>query len=293
MKRGRAFTLIELLVVIAIIALLVSILLPSLSTARELARKSICAANCRHIAIGMHMYATTDQGAHFPPSPCGQNAALTFEIRAPWDYNNPPDKDPNLPKWRWSLGTIKDPGPLMYDRPGVYIGYGMLYPMQLIDTPELYYCPSLMGSEAYSWPIGWDQPLPKDASIRGWRFSGYYYRIFGQAQNGLVPPLSYAKVDEVLNLGMDEREAMVSDLFMDIWGDRGDPSHVQLAPYGVNIAYGDGHAAWGPLGEKELSRLNFYSYGQSIARTDQFVYMYFRALSSRNFDEVNKYYPAP
>ncbi len=56
MRRSKGFTLIELLVVIAIIALLVSILVPSLGRARELARRVWCASNLNSIGKGIHMY---------------------------------------------------------------------------------------------------------------------------------------------------------------------------------------------------------------------------------------------
>ncbi len=66
-RQPGAFTLIELLVVIAIISLLVSILLPSLSRARDLARSVVCASNLRQLGIGFATYTSENDGV-FPTS---------------------------------------------------------------------------------------------------------------------------------------------------------------------------------------------------------------------------------
>ncbi|MFW6061801.1 MAG: type II secretion system protein, partial [Planctomycetota bacterium] len=85
----RAFTLIELLVVIAIIALLVSILLPSLQRAKELANRTVCQTNQSAIVKGMHMYTSENDG--FLPSPNFDNGHTSDERGAGWLYHTRTD----------------------------------------------------------------------------------------------------------------------------------------------------------------------------------------------------------
>ena len=75
----RAFTLIELLVVIAIIAILASLLLPSLASSKERAQETTCINNFRQIAIGTSLY-QQDYQSRFPPARVGRRDPVTGQI---------------------------------------------------------------------------------------------------------------------------------------------------------------------------------------------------------------------
>lgn len=64
--RSKGFTLIELLVVIAIISILMAMMLPALSRAREMARRISCASNLRQMGLIFSMY-SAENNWRYPP----------------------------------------------------------------------------------------------------------------------------------------------------------------------------------------------------------------------------------
>ena len=86
MKRKSAFTLTELLVVIAVIAMLLAILVPSLSVVRQSANKITCLNNLKQ--LGITVYAYTQQYKVYPVCISDANATWDEFLADPDSYKN-------------------------------------------------------------------------------------------------------------------------------------------------------------------------------------------------------------
>jgi len=128
--KSKAFTLIELLVVISIIALLVSILLPALNSARTLARQIVCSSNVKNIGTGMALYANENK-SRIPPMNIKEVG---------YDYRGIAGNDPWITYYMYSNSdAYRDP--VTQEMTPWNLGY--LWEAGELDNPEIFYCAGL------------------------------------------------------------------------------------------------------------------------------------------------------
>jgi prepilin-type N-terminal cleavage/methylation domain-containing protein len=219
-QRRTAFTLVELLVVIAVIAILAALLLPSLASAKQKARRTACLSNLHQIGIAIQSYSSDFDGC----IPYGPTAPA---------FTSPFDLYPSTgaPTSLISLGS------------GAPVALGLLLSEQLATNPKVLFCP------------GSDQPLSADAQLAnvGLRQAqcSYYYRHAGNTQLFSSPSYNLTSPDDIHldNLGNNRNGLPIRALVMDTqflcnqamatFGITPSTHHQQWVS---DIAFADGHA---------------------------------------------------
>lgn len=173
LRKLLAFTLIELLVVISVISLLMAILLPSLSKAREQARRTACMANLRQIGQGIYLYAHDNDGKLVPG-----------DWRVSWDVWGPVAEYSGSGRMPASLGSRE-------------VNLGHLLASGTLPVPSnndhVFFCPSARASDGTQCFEGFIKGWERDDSIA---MTSYMYNnaldgFDGFVQDGGIAVLSH------------------------------------------------------------------------------------------------------
>ncbi len=232
MKRSTkqdAFTLVELLVVVAIIALLVSILLPALSKAREEAKRVMCTNNVRQNGLGIALYAQDNKDKLFPMYKISEDKYYAPGTAADTSTTIATKPQP------WNTGRAyfygKSIGPNKY-KP---YHFALLYEQDYLADPQVFYCPGrkrkTSGVSVYYYDYTADD-------TKQW---GTYFPTFSGSQDVFVRvSYDYWIYDKVHITDLSKKPIVFDELHH--WGGL---AHTKKGrgsdPTGLSVLFGDGH----------------------------------------------------
>ena len=224
--RCLRFTLIELLVTIAIIAILASLLLPSLAAAKEGARRIRCAGNLRSI---------------------GQFAAFYAN-----DFNGMIPAEPDSA----SVGSFQDCY-FLYNYKWLGLGHLIEKSYMSIGALDILFCPSYFANGAHLYGGGQDVSALKTQVAAGtnqFSFTFYNYRMYSDGDVGTagrhpVNLVETSSVDVIMSDG--------STYYLLGKGEGSKYTH----PQGYNLLYADLHVKWYQDPQNKVYITPYYFYG--------------------------------
>ncbi len=223
------FTLLELLIVIAIIAILASLLLPALKSAREKAFQISCTGNLKQIGLAMMQYMDGWDGYICPPNEAYRNNYY-------WEYSygvsflNLPVGAGGSPSGYWKLFRCPADSRMPFDTPeknGRVLSYGMVK--------------GLSGERAGGVPVN----VPKITQLKKIASA---YAVADTDHEGIIDPSSKARFQEsICGFSAANRENFLG-------------SSLQIGPnhsLAANILYLDSHAGLKKIWKGRFSVLSY------------------------------------
>ena len=281
MKRKRAFTLIELLVVVAIIALLISILLPSLSRARELSKRLVCAANIKGIGTSFKIYAN-DNDESWPVAPHEGGSQIQYVHE--WDGAGQLTFGPGAPQ---SGGSATEPSTDMESRDPVSrvlatkltVTRSLFMLVRSGDvTPKQFVCPSSgdTADPTQNIDVYYDFGGEAEANRYGFAHISYGYQVpygpFDTRPSENLDPRMAVAADKGPFSGLSgpgpiRQNSTITDSFTILqepsnqdWMPFNSPNHGgQGAGEGQNVLFGDGHATFNKKPTVGIDRDNIFT----------------------------------